>query len=285
MNARDRGFSLVLRGLSLIPATLVLWIFLFLLLESLPLLKNGGWLAFFTDHGWFPESGLYELTPMLVGTLSVTLGALILASPLGLLAAIFSRYYAPPLLASGFRRILELLAGIPSVIYGFWGLVTLVPLIAAWHPPGASVLAASIVLGIMILPLIALSADASLAQVPPEYWQGAAALGLTRWASIRHIALPVAGPGILAGVILQTGRALGETMAVLMVVGNVVQLPSSWFEPARTLTANIALEMAYATGDHRTALFASGLLLLVTAALMVAMASVLQKRGSVHVPA
>lgn len=265
---RDRWLRRLLLTLAAISATLVVWIAVFLVAESLPLLKNGP-LRFFTDAAWRPDAGQYRLTAMLAGTLAVTAGAVALAAPLGLLAALFCRHYAPPWLGDAFRRLLELLAGVPSVVYGFWGLVTLVPLIARWQPPGAGLLAAVLVLALMILPLVALAADAGLAQVPRPQWQAAMALGLTRWAAIRRVALPAAGPAIAAGVILQTGRALGETMAVLMVAGNVVQTPAGLFEPVRTLTANIALEMAYATGDHRTALFVSGLLLLLTAGLLV----------------
>ena len=160
----------------------------------------------------------------------------------------------------------------PSVVFGFWGLLVLVPWIARLAPPGASVLAGMLVLALMILPLVALTADAALAQVPQQYLRGAAAMGLSRWGTIRKITLPVAMPGILSGVVLQTGRALGETMAVLMVSGNVVQVPSSWFQPVRTLTANIALEMSYAVDQHRTALFVSGLLLLILTIVLVVIA-------------
>ncbi|MCP4453849.1 MAG: ABC transporter permease subunit, partial [Planctomycetes bacterium] len=156
----------------------------------------------------------------------------------------------------------ELLSGIPSVVFGFWGLMVLVPLIASFHPPGPSLMAGVLILTLMILPTIALVADTSLANVPREYLQGAAALGLRRWAIIRHVVLPTAKSGLFTGILLQTGRAIGETMAILMVAGNVVQTPTSIFDPIRTLTANIALEMAYAVGDHRSALFLSGLLLL-----------------------
>ena len=160
-----------------------------------------------------------------------------------------------------YRRLIELLAGIPSVVYGFWGLVTLVPLIARVRPPGPSLLAGILILTIMILPTITLMAHAALAGVPKHYLQGAAALGLSRWATIRGVVFPAARSGLFTGVILETGRAIGETMAILMVCGNVVRTPHSLFDPIRTLTANIALEMGFALGDHRSALFVSGLLL------------------------
>ena len=155
------------------------------------------------------------------------------------------------------------MAGIPSVVYGFWGLVVLVPMINRLHPPGTSLLAGIAILTLMILPTIALVADAAFAEIPQEYLLGAKAMGLSASGTILHIVIPTAKSGLLIGVILETGRAIGETMAVLMVCGNVVQTPDSIFDPIRTLTANIALEMAYALGNHRSALFVSGLLLLI----------------------
>jgi phosphate transport system permease protein len=252
----------VLRACAAVAGVVVLLIAVFLVLESLPVLRHVGIAAFFTDADWHPADKLYNLTPMLWSTLFATTGAVLVATPLGILAAVFCHYYAPPRLAGGYRRVIELLAGIPSVVYGFWGLVNLVPLIAWLRPPGTSLLAGILILTVMILPTIALMADAALANVPKAYLQGAAALGLTRWATIRGVVFPAARSGLFTGVILETGRAIGETMAVLVVTGNVVQTPRSPFEPVRTLTANIALEMAFALGDHRSALFVSGLLLL-----------------------
>jgi len=157
--------------------------------------------------------------------------------------------------------MLNLLAGIPSVVYGLWGLTELVPLIGRWQPPGASLLAAILVLTLMILPTVALTSFSALAAVPGDILAGAAALGITRKGQIISVALPAARNGISGGVLLAMARALGETMAVLMVAGNVVQNPTGLFEPVRSLTANIALEMAYATDHHRAGLFASGLFL------------------------
>jgi len=231
-------------------------------IEALPVLRHVGLASFFFDSSWHPGEGLYNLVPMLWGTLLATAGAVILATFLGIASALFCQYYAPPILASFYRKFLELLSGIPSVVFGLWGLMVLVPLIASFHPPGPSLLAGVLILTLMILPTIALVADTSLANVPREYIQGAVALGLRRWAVIRHVIFPTAKSGLVTGILLQTGRAIGETMAILMVCGNVVQTPTSVFDPIRTLTANIALEMAYAVGDHRSALFLSGLLLL-----------------------
>lgn len=267
----------VLRGLALLSGLIVLLILFFLLQESLPFLQTIGFLRFFKDPAWHPVSREYNLLPMLWGSLLVTAGSVLLATPLGILSAVFCQYYAPAAIAQGYRRLIELLAGIPSVVYGFWGLVVLVPLIGRLHPPGPSLLAGILILSIMILPTIALVADASFTAVPPEYLRGAAALGLGRWATVSGVVLPAAKAGLMTGVILETGRAIGETMAVLMVCGNVVQVPESLFAPVRTLTANIALEMAYAVGNHRAALFVSGLVLMGLVVGLVAIAEVIHQ--------
>ncbi len=252
----------VLILLGAIAGAIILAIIAFLGIEALPVLQQVGIWRFFSDPSWNPASGSYNLTPMLWGTLLVTGGAVAIAAPIGILSAIFSHYYAPNWLATWYRRLIELLAGIPSVVYGFWGLVVLVPIINRLHPPGTSLLAGIVVLTIMILPTMTLVAEASFTEIPPEYLLGAASLGLSRWGTVWQIVLPTARSGLLAGLILQMGRAIGETMAVLMVCGNVVQVPDSLFAPMRTLTANIALEMAYALGNHRSALFVSGLALM-----------------------
>ena len=175
--------------------------------------------------------------------------------------------------------MLELLAGIPSVVYGLWGLVVLVPIIQGWQPPGASVLAGILVLALMIVPTVALFADAALRQVPMHLISAAAALGMRRWTITTKVMLPAARHGIGAGVMLAFGRALGETLAMVMVCGNIVQVPASLFDPVRTLTANIALEMAYAQGAQRSALFASGLALL---ALVILTSGLARRAGGVR---
>lgn len=267
----------ILRFLAAIAGAIALLIIGFLILESLPVLNHVGITRFFTDSSWNPTAGLYNLFPMLLGTFLAMLGSVAIATPIGILSAVFCQFYAPPEMARLYRRLIELLAGIPSVVYGFWGLVVLVPMIGRIHPPGPSLLAGIAILTVMILPTIALVADASLAKIPTSYLQGAAALGLSRWATISRVVLPAAKSGLFTGLILETGRAVGETMAILMVCGNVVQMPKSIFDPIRTLTANIALEMAYATGDHRSALFVSGLVLMGMIVLLVAVAEVISQ--------
>ncbi|MGR8942356.1 MAG: phosphate ABC transporter permease subunit PstC [Gammaproteobacteria bacterium] len=262
LSRTDKQLAALLRGCALLAAVIVLLILSFLVKESWPVLRHVALTRFVIDASWHPVEGLYKLTPMLSATLYSTLGAVLLAAPLGIASALFSRYYAPSLLAGFYRRLIELLAGIPSVVYGFWGLTTLAPLIGRLHPPGVSLLTAILILVLMILPTVALTVDAALAAVPVAYVHAAAALGLSRWGLISGVALPAARSGIAAGIMLAAGRAIGETMAVLMVSGNVVQQPNSLFDSVRTLTANVALEMAYATGDHRSALFVSGLALM-----------------------
>lgn len=264
-NQTDRRLSTILTLLSAGAALLLMLIVLFLLNESWPFLTrmwhNGHWLDLVRNQGWYPLEGQFGMTPMILASIAVTLGAIAVALPLGLANAIYLECYASPTTARGFRLLLNLLAGIPSVVFGLWGLTRLVPMITGWQPPGASLLAAIVVLALMILPTIALTSASALASVPRDLLAGSMALGLRRKTQILHIMLPAARSGIVGGALLATARALGETIAVLMVAGNVVQIPTGLFEPVRVLTANIALEMAYAMGDHRASLFTSGLLL------------------------
>jgi len=260
--AADAVLSWTVRGAAVLSAAVLVLITLFLFFEAFPVLRSGGFGRFLTDDTWRPSEDLFRALPMVAGTAVVAGGALLLAVPLGVLSAVFAVHYAPPRMGRAYRGLLALMAGIPSVVYGFWGLVALVPLVARIRAPGPSVLAGIVVLGLMILPMVALTARAALVEVPRAHLQAAAALGLTRWGTVRGVVLPSARAGIVTGVILAMGRAIGETMAVLMVTGNVVQVPDSLFAPVRALTANIALEMAYALGDHRSALFVTGLMLL-----------------------
>lgn len=269
---RDQVLTGVLWGCASLAGVILFGILAFLIIESVPALQHIGMERFATDSAWHPTDGQFFLLPMILGTLFTTTGALLLATPIGILSAIFCQWYAPLPIAHLYRRLIELLAGIPSVVYGLWGLVVLVPLIGQLQPPGSSLLAGIIILALMILPTMALLAQASIANVPQEYVRGGAALGLGQWAILRRIVLPSARSGLFTAMLLGTGRAMGETMAVLMVCGNIVQIPQQIFDPVRTLTANIALEMAYATSDHRSALFVSGLILMGMVLVLVHMA-------------
>ncbi|MEO1237268.1 MAG: phosphate ABC transporter permease subunit PstC [Planctomycetota bacterium] len=249
----------------------------FLVWEAWPAFGEIGFAGFVRDASWHPSEGRFNVVPMVMASLLAMGGALLLAGPLGLLVAVFCGWYAPRPVAVVTRRVLELLAGVPSVVYGFWGLVTLVPLLGRWRPPGASLLAGTLILAVMVLPTVALLSEAALRQVPGAQVRGAAALGLRRWAVLWRVVIPGARGGIATASLLAAGRAIGETMAVLMVCGNVVQLPGfdsgGPFAPVRTLTANIALEMGYAFGAHRSALFVTGLMLLAVVVGLVGVAS------------
>ncbi len=277
----DRLLLNGLRICALLCAAIVIGIVVLLISESLPVAEHVGWSHFWTDSAWHPalENGaaVFNLMPMLFASILAAAGAVAIAGPLGILSAVFCHYYCSGKTGTIYRRIIEILAGIPSVVFGLWGLVVLVPLINKFAPPGASLLAGIFILTAMILPTMALASDAALGQVPHTFIHASAALGLGRWATIRQVALPVARSGIFTGFLLQSGRALGETMAILMVCGNIVQLPGSIFDPVRTLTANMALEMAYATGDHRSALFTTGLFLMLLVVMLVLSAEFMSK--------
>lgn len=264
----DAWLAGVTRVLAICTAGLVLLIAVFLLREAWPALADGHWRRFLTSDGWFPASGAFNLWPMLAATLLAMVGALLIAVPAGIASALFIVFLAPDRLADAYRRLVILLAGIPSVVYGLWGLTVLVPLITQWQPPGASLLAAMLILALMILPTVVLTAEAALAAVPRDWLLGGHALGMGRTGVLLGIALPAASAGISGGILLAAARALGETMAMLMVAGNVVQLPASLFDPVRVLTANMALEMPYATDTHRAGLFVSGLLLMALVSLL-----------------
>jgi phosphate transport system permease protein len=259
----DASWRAVLAVTAGIAALILLLTFSFLTREAWPVVGDGGWRALFLDDNWYPTEQQFGLLNMVWATLAAGFGAVLVAAPLGVACAIFQRFYAPPQIKTIFSLMMALLAGIPSVVYGLWGLTVLVPIISEWRPPGASLLAAILVLALMILPTVALTAVSALDSVREDLLRGAAALGMTRKGQVVGVAVPAARAGITGGIVLALARALGETMAVLMVAGNVVQAPGSLFDSVRVLTANIALEMAYATGTHRSGLFASGLLLTV----------------------
>jgi phosphate ABC transporter permease protein PstC len=242
----------------------LLLIALFMLKEGVPFILKVGLKDFLFSADWRPQAGHFGIYPMIVASLWVTLGAMLIGAPLGIAGAIFLTEFVPRSVMRVVKPTIELLAGIPSVVYGFMGVVVLAPLIRAHlGGPGLCVLAASVILGIMILPtVISISIDA-ISAVPSSYREGALALGATRWQSVHMVTLKAARSGIIASLILAMGRALGETMAVIMVAGNTVKVPHSALDSVRTLTANIALEMAYATGLHRQALFATGIVLFV----------------------
>ncbi len=239
-------------------------IFAFILTEGLPLFYKVGIKAIVAGMKWAPTKGFFGIFPMIISSFMVTFGALIVGAPLALACATYLSEYAGRRTKIVLKPSLELLAGIPSVVYGFLGVIYIVPVIRE-HLGGAgfSILSTSLVLAIMILPTITSISFDALMSVPAAYREGSFAMGATKWQTVRNVVLPAAGSGILASFILGMGRAIGETMAVIMVAGNALKIPTSLLDPLRTLTSNIALELAYATGDHRRALFSTGVVLLV----------------------
>jgi phosphate transport system permease protein len=276
----DLLLKVACRVLAISSAAIVLLVFTFLMWESVPALRQIGLVRFVTDTSWHPLSGEFNLTPMIVATILTSLGAVMIAAPLGIASAVFSNFYAPPWLANSHRRLIELLAGIPSVVFGLWGLVVLAPLVAEFGGSGQNLFTATIVLALMVLPTIALLSDSTIAAVPRDWIMAAAALGMDRWDTVSRVALPAARGGIGSAVMLALTRALGETMAVLMVAGNIVEMPRSILSPGRTLNGNIALELGYASASHRSVLFVSGLMLmLVVSALIIGFSR--QRRASI----
>ncbi|MCX5817064.1 MAG: phosphate ABC transporter permease subunit PstC [Proteobacteria bacterium] len=239
-------------------------IFSFILFEGLPLFLKVGLKKIILGFKWAPTKGSFGIFPMIISSFFVTFGALIIGAPLGLSCAIYLSEYSSKKMKMFLKPALELLAGIPSVVYGFLGVIYIVPIIRNnFGGAGFSLLATSIILGVMILPtIISISFDAIMS-VPKTYREGSFAMGATKWQTIYKVVIPSAKSGILASFILGMGRAIGETMAVIMVAGNALKIPTNILDPLRTLTGNIALELAYATGDHRMGLFSTGVVLLV----------------------
>lgn len=261
-NERLIHIALLVVAFSAVSILVVITVFIFT--EGTPILFKHGFKNFLLGLNWYPSEQSFGLLPMILGSLMVTLGALIIGVPLGLGCAIFLTQFSSKRFRQVIKPIIELLAGIPSVVYGFMGVIILVPFIRkTFGGPGLSVLAASIILGIMILPtIISISIDSLLA-LPPSYRDGSIAMGATRWQTTKMVLLPAARSGIIASIILGMGRAIGETMAVIMIAGNAISIPRSILDPVRTLTSNIALEMGYASGEHRQALFATGVILFI----------------------
>lgn len=236
----------------------------FIVGESIPAFQEAGVSGIVLGQNWLPPA-LYGVATMIVASVVSTLGAVVIGVPIGVLTAIFIAEIAPKSVADIIRPAVELLAGIPSVVYGFFGLVIIVPLIQQIFdvPAGNTVLAGMIVLGVMILPTVITVSETSIRAVPRSYKEGSLALGASKIFTIFKLLLPAARSGIMTGVILGIGRALGETMAIIMVMGNSPAMPQGILDSARTLTANIAIEMSYASGVHANALYATGVVLLV----------------------
>ena len=262
----------------------VVLICLFLFANGIPAMKEIGLLNFLTGAKWKPGNDIYGILPMILGSIYITAGAVGIGVPVGLLTAIFMAFYCPKKLYGLLKPCTELLAGIPSIVYGFFGMVVIVPCIrtvAALFDvdiSGSSILAASVLLGIMILPTVIGVSEAALRAVPSAYYEGAVAMGARHERAIFTVMLPAAKSGVLAGVVLGIGRAIGETMAVIMVAGNQPRLTGNMLKGIRTMTANIVIEMGYATGLHREALIATGVVLFVFIIIINLTFSILKRR-------
>ncbi len=264
------GFVFLAAALMSILCVALICIFLFA--NGMPAIMEIGPLQFLLGKTWRPGNDIYGIFPMIVGSIYVTGGALILGVPVALLTAIYLAFFCPEKIYRIVKPAVELLAGIPSVVYGFFGIVVLVPMVRTLSEPfdgkGNSILTASILLAIMILPTIIGVVEPALRAVPRSYYEGALALGATHERSVFTAVVPAATSGVLAGIVLGIGRAMGETMAVIMVAGNQPRMPKGIFQGIRTLTGNIVIEMGYAAGLHREALIATGVVLFLFILLM-----------------
>ena len=238
---------------------------LFLFVNGIPAMREIGIFKFLLGTMWKPGNNIYGILPMIMGSIYVTAGAILIGVPIGILTSVFMASYCPKKVYRFFKSAIDLLAGIPSVVYGFFGLMMLVPLIRdLFHKGnGSSILSASILLGIMILPTIIGVTESAIRAVPSNYYEGSLALGATKERSLFFVMLPAAKSGLIAGVVLGIGRAIGETMAVVMVAGNQARMPAGILRGVRTMTSNIVLEMGYAADLHREALIATGVVLFV----------------------
>ena len=253
---------------------------LFLFVNGVPAIQKIGLFEFLGGTTWKASSDKFGILPMILGSVYVTAGALVIGVPIGILTAVFLARFCPKRLYKPLKAGVDLLAGIPSVVYGFFGLCVLVPLTQdLFGGSGSSILTASVLLGIMILPTIIETSESALQAVPNKYYEGALARGATHERSVYRTIVPAAKSGITAGVILGVGRAIGETMAVIMVAGNQARIPTSILKGVRTMTANIVIEMGYATDFHREALIATGVVLFIFILIINLLFSILKRKA------
>ena len=270
-------FLFILAATVSIIAVALICIFLFA--NGIPAIGEIGIGDFLLGKTWQPGNDVYGIFPMILGSLYVTAGAILIGVPIGLFTAVYLVYFCPKKLYKIFHPAIELLAGVPSVVYGLFGLTVLVPFVRnVFGGNGSSILTASILLGIMILPTIISTSEAAIRAVPSPYYEGALALGASHERSVYTTVVPAAKSGITSGIVLGIGRAIGETMAVIMVAGNQPRIPGSLLEGARTLTAGIVIEMGYASGLHREALIATAVVLFVFILVINLLLSLLKRR-------
>ena len=259
----------------------VILICVFLFVNGLPAIGKIGPMEFLLGTRWKPGNNIFGILPFILGSIYVTAGAILIGVPIGILTSIFMAYYCPKKIYRPLKAATELLAGIPSVVYGFFGMMVLVPLLRQIpHCKGNVMLTACILLGIMILPTIIGTTETALRSVPAMYHEGALALGATKERSVFTVIVPAAKSGVLTGIVLGIGRAIGETMAVIMVAGNQTKMPESLFKGVRTMTANIVIEMGYATDLHREALIATAVVLFVFILMINLSVSLLRRGGN-----
>lgn len=263
-NFKEKAMQVVFALSACISILAVVLICVFLFANGIPAIGEIGVGKFLGGTSWKPSNDIYGIFPMIIGSLYVTAGAMLIGVPIGILTAVFMARFCPKGIYKVAKPAIELLAGIPSVVYGFFGLMVIVPLIRKlFGGSGTSMLAASVVLGIMILPTIIGVSESAIRAVPESYYEGSLGLGASHERSVFFAVLPAAKSGILAAIILGLGRAVGETMAVVMVAGNQAIIPEKLTQGVRTMTANIVLEMGYATDLHREALIATAVVLFV----------------------
>lgn len=259
----------------------VLLICAFLFANGIPAIQEIGALDFLLGQKWKPANNLYGILPFILGSIYVTAGSIAIGVPIGILTSVFMAKYCPQKIYKPLKAATELLAGIPSVVYGFFGMMVLIPLVRQIpHCKGNVMLTACILLGIMILPTIIGTTETAIRSVPESYYEGALALGATKERSLFTVILPAAKSGVLTGIVLGIGRAIGETMAVIMVAGNQTRMPDGLLKGVRTLTANIVLEMGYAADLHREALIATAVVLFVFILLINWSVSLLRRGGN-----
>jgi len=276
----EKGLFLTAISSIIIIALIIFFIFW----EGFPAIMSVGFFNFIFGMDWSPSNGLYGVFPMIIGSLAITGLSLLMAVPLGVFCAIFMAEIAPANMRKILKPTLQTLSGIPSVVYGFFGLIILVPFMRIhFGGTGFSMLTASIILTVMILPIIVSVSEDALRSVPGEYKEASMALGATHWQTIKNVIFPAAIPGVITSIILGMGRAIGETLAIIMVAGNVVQIPGSIFDPVRALTSNIAIEMGYATGIHYNALFATGIVLILMIIVLLVVANYFHYKKKVTV--
>ena len=280
---KEKGMEFVFMLCACVSILVVALICIFLFANGVPAMAKIGFGKFLLGRTWQAGNGLFGIFPMIIGSIYVTAGAIIVGVPIGILAAVFLARFCPKPLYRIMKPGVELLAGIPSVVYGFFGLMIIVPWVRDTFRPyyggnGLSLFSAALLLGIMILPTIISISESAIRSVPDKYYQGALALGATHERSVFRTVVPAAKSGIMAGIVLGIGRAFGETMAVIMIAGNQAWIPDNMFQGIRTLTANIVMEMGYAQDLHREALIATGVVLFVFILIINTLFSILKRR-------